>query len=293
MASIGLKLNRFLPRLSQFVPRILPRFVPRIMPRYAISPRTVSSRFKGASPNILNRSRLTIYAGIATATFGTSYLLSTTFNKAQCYTQDSHVFLLNQLRELAPQIDAKRLLKLFLKEFNQEGHNHVTEDFVVELFSKVGIEDEEIASHLFRLMDWDNNGKLDPAELAATFTLFQVGSEIQRYKFLFHCLDLDESRTVDKQEFRSFLTALLEAKYRLSGLQNYKESDELYIDIDRNEYRTIAKIKANTLVREIFLFADQNRDGELNMKEFLHWCNRGGYQVAVLKDLMTHVVDDL
>ena len=45
-------------------------------------------------------------------------------------------------------------------------------------------------------MDWNNNGKLEPAELAATFTLFNVGSEITRYKFLFHCLDLDESKSV-------------------------------------------------------------------------------------------------
>ena len=45
-------------------------------------------------------------------------------------------------------------------------------------------------------MDWNSNGRLEPAELAATFTLFQVGTELQRYKFLFHCLDLDESRTV-------------------------------------------------------------------------------------------------
>ena len=84
----------------------------------------------------------------------------------------------------------------------------------------------------------------------------------------------------------------MEAKYRLSGLKNYKESEELYIDISYDEYRTIAKIKANALVREIFIFADQNRDGELNMKEFLHWCKRGGSQVAILKDILHHVVDD-
>ena len=64
------------------------------------------------------------------------------------------------------------------------------------------------------------------------------------------------------------------------------------LNISYSEYRTIAKITANALVREIFLFADQNRDGELNMKEFLHWCKRGGSQVAVLKDILHHVVDD-
>ena len=42
----------------------------------------------------------------------------------------------------------------------------------------------------------NNNGKIEHAKLAATFTLFNVGSEITRYKFLFHCLDLDESKSV-------------------------------------------------------------------------------------------------
>jgi Ca2+-binding EF-hand superfamily protein len=200
--------------------------------------------------------------------------------------------LLDTLRDLAPKIDAKKMLKLFLKEFNTEGHDHVTEEFVIDLFGKVGIDSPEVAQHLFQLFDWNGNGKLEPPELAAAFTLFQVGTPLERYRFLFHCLDLDQSKSVDKQEFRAFLTVLLEAKYRLSGLSHYRDPDELYIDISISEYRTIAKIKSNALVREIFLFADQNRDGELSMKEFLHWCKRGGHQVEVLQDLLSHIVDD-
>lgn len=49
-------------------------------------------------------------------------------------------------------IDAKKMLKLFVKEFNTEGHTHVTEDFVIELFNECGINDTEIAKHLFRLV---------------------------------------------------------------------------------------------------------------------------------------------
>eukprot|EP01083_Nonionella_stella_P198254 728045_1 len=268
MASI-IKLNRL---ISRFIPRIMIR--PRIYPI-----------------RTLNRSmaKYWMYSGLVTSAFGVSYMLSSqrhTANATSGYvnytdqTKQKNVNLLNSLRDLAPQIDAKKLLKLFRKEFLQEGRDHVTEQFVTELFDKCGIHDPEIAKNLFRLMDWNNNGKLEPVELAATFTLFQVGNETQRYKFLFMCLDLDMSRTVDKTEFRSFVTALLEAKYRLQGLKNYNEPDELYTDISYTEYRTIAKIKANTLVRDIFLFADQNRDGELDVKEFLHWCKRGGVQVA-------------
>jgi len=229
-----------------------------------------------------------------TTAFGASYMFSSyRRNIATCkHTHEENIELLNRLRQLAPVIDAKKMLKLFIREFKKHGHEHVTEDFVVDLFTRSGIDDPAVAQHLFKLMDWNNNGRLDPAELAATFTLFQVGKPVTRYKFLFRCLDLDESQTVDKNEFRAFLTALLEAKYRLSGLKNYKEPDELYKDIDLGEYRTIAKIKANSLVREIYLFADQNRDGELSMREFLHWCKRGGATVNILRDILTNIIDD-
>ena len=58
------------------------------------------------------------------------------------------------LRQLAPVIDAKKMLKLFVKEFNTEGHTHVTEDFVIDLFDQCGIHDAEIAKHLFRLVSF-------------------------------------------------------------------------------------------------------------------------------------------
>ena len=60
----------------------------------------------------------------------------------------------DNLRQLAPVIDAKKMLKLFVREFNTEGHSHVTEDFVVDLFDQCGIHDAEIAKHLFRLVSF-------------------------------------------------------------------------------------------------------------------------------------------
>ena len=64
----------------------------------------------------------------------------------------THIYTVSELRDLAPQVDSKKLLKLFMREFNTEGHSHVTEDFVVELFNKCGIDDAQIAVHLFRLV---------------------------------------------------------------------------------------------------------------------------------------------
>lgn len=63
-----------------------------------------------------------------------------------------HFHLLSTLQDLAPKINAKKMLKLFLIEFNQEGHDHVTKEFVIELFEKCGIEDKDVAIHLFELV---------------------------------------------------------------------------------------------------------------------------------------------
>ena len=82
------------------------------------------------------------------------------------------------------------------------------------------------------------------------------------------------------------LTALLEARYHISGIGDPKDPDEWYTRLDHSDFHSIAKMKSNMLVRTIFNFADQNRDGELNLKEFLHWCKRGGHEVAVLNDLL-------
>eukprot|EP01083_Nonionella_stella_P030741 84224_1 len=284
--------TRYMPRILWNVSRMMKRGMPAYMKMSRIKPRR-SLTYGRHVYSFMHRPRSLMYGGLVASAFGASIMISHNRSAKCAQRSRTNVELLTHLRELAPVIEASKMLKLFLKEFNTPGgYTHVTEDFVVELFQKCGIEDAEIGAHLFKLMDWNHNGRLEPAELAATFTLFQVGSDVQRFKFLFRCLDLDRSRTVDKQEFRAFVTALLEAKYRLSGLKNLNEPDELYEDISYDEYRTIAKIKANSLVREIFLFADQNRDGELNMKEFLHWCNRGGKQVAVLQDILSHVCDE-
>jgi len=126
-----------------------------------------------------------MYGGIVTTAFGASYFLSNQSSKIAKCSVDKNITLLKDLEQLAPMIDAKKMLKLFLKEFNTEGHTHVTEDFVIELFDQCGIHDAEIAKHLFRLMDWNNNGTLEPAELAATFTLFKLDQKLQDINFYF------------------------------------------------------------------------------------------------------------
>eukprot|EP01084_Bolivina_argentea_P303033 523137_1 len=190
-----------------------------------------------------------------------------------------HFHLLDTLQDLAPKIDAETMLGGFLNEKKSQdlGEDTLfTADFVKKLFKESGIDDDAVIENLIHIMDWDNNDRLTQYEVAALFTLFNVGSDEERYKFLFKCLDLNESGSVQKDEFREILTSLLEAKYHLFGLENNRDPDEIYRDITVDEYHTMAKFHANHLVRKIFIYADQKRRGKLHWTEFHHWCLRGG-----------------
>lgn len=213
-------------------------------------------------------------------------------NTALCRSGD-HTELLNTLSLLAPVIDAPSMLEEFVtmmaKQIEQTNDTHVSLDQLTALFRNCGVEDDAIAGSIFRIMDWDNNGYLDQAEVAAVLTLFHVGADTERFRFLFKCLDLDGGGSVDKDEFRRMLTALLDAKYHLHGLFDPREPDEYFVDIVSEEFHTVAKLHANRIVRDIFLFADKNKDGELSMKEFLHWCKRGGREVNLVSELLGNV----
>ena len=58
-------------------------------------------------------------------------------------------------------------------------------------------------------MDTTGDGRLQPHELAAVFTLFQVGKDKDRFTFLFHCLDLDGSGKVNQKYTQKNLCVIL------------------------------------------------------------------------------------
>jgi Ca2+-binding EF-hand superfamily protein len=238
--------------------------------------------------------------GLAAAGFCISSLSSNNTIMAEyghLHSVEEHFHLLQTLRELAPKIDATKMLTEFLDELkmsSKETDHLFSSEFVRGLFIDSGVVDEELTKHLIDIMDWNNNGKLTKYEVAALITLFNVGTDVERYKFLFNCLDLDQSGSVYKDEFREILTCLLEAKYHIYGLENERDPDEIYRDIGVEEYHTMAKFNANQLARKIFIWADQKKRGKLNWNEFLHWCYRGGNDVLALKELLhqTHDVSE-
>eukprot|EP01084_Bolivina_argentea_P229391 387183_1 len=202
---------------------------------------------------------------------------------------DDHFHLQSAIRETKKMVSANKMLDIF-KSMYMSGES-ITQAFLVEMFYTAGIEDKRVAEHLFQMMDSNRDGILQPSEIMAVLTMFQIGRPIQRFKFLFRCLDLDGGGTVDKSEFRATLTAVLEAKYHLGGLNDLFDHDEIFADVFPHEYHTVAKFKANRIVRDIFLIADTNRDGELSLKEFLHWCRTGSKEVRLLENALINAVD--
>eukprot|EP00483_Globobulimina_turgida_P001644 UN01646 len=228
--------------------------------------------------------------GIMTATFGIgtkpkSKLNSNWSAACQSHSYSNDDFKLAESINIAKQkISAHFMLDLFRRMYKSGGD--ITLDFMRQVFETVGIEDDRIAPHLFAIMDRNHDGILQHNEIMVVFSLFSCGSDTQRFKFLFRCLDLDGNGTVDKHEFRATLSALLEAQYHLSGLHDLFEKDELFANISPNEYHTVAKYKANGIVRDIFIVADTNRDEQLSLKEFLHWCRTGSKYVKLLENAL-------
>eukprot|EP01083_Nonionella_stella_P053455 141411_1 len=223
------------------------------------------------------------YGGLITIAFGTSCILSTTDRNALCacgsiyptwhVTQSKFYNILKTLRILAPDVNANRMLDTFKQAFTR-GEDEVGLDFAIKLFQRSSVTDDRIARALFRILDSNKNGHIKAEEMACCFTLFQTGSKVDRYQFMFDCMDLEHSSTVNKEQFRQFYATMLELQYGLRGL-----------DEDKEQYAQ----RANTMVQKIF---DQSQQGELNMEEFLHWCKKGDPEVVLLDETLSYVCEN-
>eukprot|EP01083_Nonionella_stella_P020522 56913_1 len=219
-----------------------------------------------------------VYGGLITIAFGTSYVLSTKDRNVLCacgyvyapqqVTHSKSYSILNTLRVLAPDVNANRMLSIFQDVLYSRGENEVTLEFVIELFQRCGVTDDRIARELFRILDLYAECKIAPEKLACCFTLFQTGSKVDRYRFMFKCIDLQHSNKVNKEQFREFYEMMLEMKYRLRGIEE-----------DEEEYT----FGANSTVEKIF------QHNQINIDEFLHWCSKGESEVALLDETLSYV----
>lgn len=203
---------------------------------------------------------------------------------------DKHFHLKQSLIQLSEKIDSKQLLEVFEKM--NESNQKITIEFLTEMFNKVGVKNDILIKHVFDMMDKNNDGILEPNEISAVLTLFNTSNDSDsRFKFLFKCLDLDNNGMIDKNELRATLIALLDAQYQIKGISDPLDCPEIFDNITAREFHTVAKYKANRIVRDVFLYADQNHDGVLTKKEFLFWCRRRNKEVRLLEHIFLDAVN--
>ena len=100
------------------------------------------------------------------------------------------------LEKLRKEQQCHSLFELFKDMVKESGGSldKVDMDFLREFFKRAGVEDyNTMAEHLFRVMDYNHNGKLEVFEVSAIMTLLQSGKKLDRFRFLFRVLDFDES----------------------------------------------------------------------------------------------------
>lgn len=224
------------------------------------------------------RNRALLFGATLSGAFYTYYV------QATCESRRNKI--LDTLSEFAPHINTDALLKQVQALDGTDQEEHISLSAFKEIFQLGGIRDDELLENLFELMDWNETGFLRQGEVAAILTLFQTGDENARYEFLFRVFDMDGNSLVNKVEFRSILIALLDAKSHFHGPHRQPIPDEFFVDVEESEYHAVSKVLANQMVREIFFWADKTNDGDLTLKEFVQWCQRGGRNVEVATDLL-------
>src|SRR3990167_9711405 len=71
--------------------------------------------------------------------------------------------------------------------------------------------DTRLGKPIFDLFDMDGNGKVDDYEFICGLALFTKTSLKQRLEALFNLFDLNNSQTIDPQEFQTLIETILKS----------------------------------------------------------------------------------
>jgi len=167
----------------------------------------------------------------------------------------------------------------------------LSRESVTSLFNFMGVKDKSVVDSVFDAMDSDSDGNLAYEDVMSTLMLLTEGRDSEKAKFLFRVIDADKSGLVDADEMRRFIRALLKVKFVVTGAGLDSDVPEFFLDFTDKDYNAYAKYSANKLVCSIFMFADSDRNGELDYKEFKRWFNRGGPDVIAMKAALHDLVE--
>jgi len=153
----------------------------------------------------------------------------------------------------------------------------------------MGFSNLHLADLLFNSMDLDGNGRLTKDEVLECAKLLSSPRDKDRAQFLFNAVDCDKNRKISRDEMYTVLYTLLETKFLVEKTGLINDTPDFFANFTDSDFKSYAKYCANKLTEDIFIFADSNRDGVLQFKEFFRWYRRGGEQVVIIQ----HVLDDL
>lgn len=171
------------------------------------------------------------------------------------------------------------LYRSFESKFGEEKKVNLSPRDIASLLAGVGIQNEYVASRVFRCIDDDGNGKIKREELLAFCRLLGSGTRQERAKFLFAACDLNNNGRIDQDEMRRILRhMLLNCHLAVPGFQLVTtEADAaLFSGLTPDQ---IALLQANRLAFDIFKDADLDGNGAIDLKEFLFWFSRGSENV--------------
>jgi len=177
-----------------------------------------------------------------------------------------------------------------MKEDHPDFEDGLSRQSVESLFKHMGVTETSVIDSVFTAMDSNDDGKLAYEDVMSTLMLLTEGSDSEKSKFLFKVIDADKSGLVDADEMRRFIRALLKVKFVVTGGGLDSDVPEFFLDFEDKDYNAYAKYSANKLVCSIFMFADADRNGELDYKEFKRWFNRGGPDVIAMKAALHDLV---
>lgn len=167
----------------------------------------------------------------------------------------------------------------YKKKFGEKKKTQLTLNDVKGLLKELGLTHDILVARIFKCMDDDDGGTVDFNEMSKFCNLLAKGNEEDKFKFLFKACDVSDSGSIDIEEMRTMIKEMA-----LTCHEIYPEWSMIRTDMDADlwahmENDDVAQLYANRLAHDVFVQADKDKSGTVDLKEFLFWSKRGGKTV--------------
>ncbi|XP_078662356.1 neurocalcin homolog [Branchiostoma floridae x Branchiostoma belcheri] len=162
------------------------------------------------------------------------------------------------------ELEVKQWYRLFLKDC-PEGvlgeERFVT--FFCNFYKRGDLEKKKaLATQIFRTFDRDGSGSVDFREFLCGMSALLRGTTAQRLRWAFNMYDLDRNGSLSREE----LLNVLKLMYELQLTRRFDPDDP-------DEIRR-AESHLEMMTEQIFQALDEDRDGQLQMREFVEGFRR-------------------